>query len=173
MHSIILVGYLFLVFCIVRLEGLLSAFAQRPRAKQLSSLKKSKETKSVDNSDGDWDPYDDLLDLGKLVSAESRDALMPEVSISTPSGKGGSQNLTARSRRPSTLLKPQKRWEHWTEWLQEELGDLDAELEEKDKWVLELRDIVEQKRGESVGENTLCRFSFDFTRACTTLHKPY
>jgi hypothetical protein len=153
MHSTILFGYLVLL-CIAQVEGLLSVFAQRPRATALQSLKKNKETKAVDNSnsdsDGDWDPYDDLLDLGKLVSAENRNALMPEVSISTPSG--GSQNLTSRSRRPSTLLKPQKRWEHWTEWLQEELGDLDAELEEKDKWVLELRDIVEQKRGESVGE---------------------
>lgn len=98
------------------------------------------------------DPYADMLDLDKPMSSETIESVLSEVSISAfPGGviKGGSQNTLAhRTRRPPSLIKPQRRWEHWDAWCQQEMGDMDGELEEKDKWIWELRDIVEQKRGE-------------------------
>lgn len=98
------------------------------------------------------DPYADMLDLEKPMSSETMESVLSEVSISAfPGGvlKGGSQNTLAhRTRRPPSLIKPQRRWEHWDAWCQQEMGDMDGELEEKDKWIWELRDIVEQKRGE-------------------------
>ena len=106
--------------------------------------------KGVEAGEQELDPYLGLLDLDRPMEADARDSVLPHVSISALESAGGrgSQNLpSARSRRPQALIKPKKRWEHWDDWMQQEMGDLDAELQEKDKWVLELRDIVEQKRG--------------------------
>lgn len=93
----------------------------------------------------DIDPYDGLLDLDKPVKADTKESLFPLVSISTPET---TEETQPRSRK-SSLVKSKKHWEHWDEWMEQEFGDVDAELKEEDKWVLELRDILEQKRGMS------------------------
>jgi len=92
------------------------------------------------------DPYDLLLDLDKPIESDAKKTLLPTLSIS--SSKGAS--LAPRTRKPVSILRNKKPWAHWDEWMEQEFGDLDAELEEKDKWLLELRDIVEQKRGFAI-----------------------
>lgn len=62
--------------------------------------------------------------------------------------------------RPTSILKysgsnsskslQKKRWSDYDQFLEQELGDLDAELEPKDQWMQQLRDVVEQKVGYAI-----------------------
>ena len=92
------------------------------------------------------DPYDLLLDLDKPIASDAKKTLLPTLSISL-SKADSLATSPSRTRKPAPILRNKKPWEHWDEWMEHEFGDLDAELEEKDRWLLELRDIVEQKRG--------------------------
>ena len=41
----------------------------------------------------------------------------------------------------------QQQWEHWDEFMEQEFGNMDAEITEDQKWMIDMRDMVEQKRG--------------------------
>ena len=68
-----------------------------------------------------------------------------------------SLGIVNRSER-KTLLKfikspqrsNQRKWSDFDSYLEQELGELDGELEEKDMWMQELRDVVEQKVGYAI-----------------------
>lgn len=96
------------------------------------------------------DPYGDMLNLEREAPADAKDTLYAAVSINSAGDAVFAANASAvpTSKASTSLLRVgQKKWEHWDAWMEREFGDMDAELEEKDKWMLELRDIVEQKRG--------------------------
>jgi hypothetical protein len=50
------------------------------------------------------------------------------------------------------MSKPPKKlqWEHWDEFMESEFGDMDRELKGDEKWIFELRDAVELKRGMAI-----------------------
>lgn len=50
------------------------------------------------------------------------------------------------------MSKPRKKlqWEHWDEFMESEFGDMDRELKGDEKWIFELRDAVELKRGMAI-----------------------
>ena len=97
------------------------------------------------------DPYGDMLNLEREAPADAKDTLYAAVSITSEGGESvfaANATVVPPSKASTSLLRVgQKKWEHWDAWMEREFGDMDAELEEKDKWMLELRDIVEQKRG--------------------------
>lgn len=41
-------------------------------------------------------------------------------------------------------------WEHWNDFLEAELGDMEAELTEENKWLAEARDYIELRRGKAI-----------------------
>jgi len=52
--------------------------------------------------------------------------------------------------RMSKLPKKPPQWEHWDQFMESEFGDMDRELRGDEKWILELRDAVELKRGMAI-----------------------
>lgn len=98
---------------------------------------------STFSNDDDADPYAHILDLKAPVGGDAVRTLVAATSIA----EGGEDEGLAL--RASRAPKPPPQWEHWDEFMEEEFGDMDRELtEEEDKWVLELRDAVELKRGQ-------------------------
>ena len=89
------------------------------------------------------DPYGSLFDLNKPVEKLPETDLVSLWSID----KSAEKDLPIVKARVKPL-SAQQRWEHWDDFMEEELGDLDAELAEEDKWMQEIRDAVELKRGE-------------------------
>lgn len=120
--------------------------------------------------------YENLFDLKRPIesSVASDIGLLDEWSIGT-SGSSNSSPSDSDSDTTSLLAPPTKlksaalammtkqtaataaareremqKKAFWNEFLEQELGDLDAELEEKDKWMYELRDVVEKKKGYAI-----------------------
>jgi len=129
---------------------------------------------NYDNDDyyDDENPYDDLLNLNKKASTKSIE-LVKEATINPDtldkvtslsydnddnSGLIASSSISDRSKRNSIMkftnmkgkLNQKLQWDHWDPFMEAELGDIDAEPVDNDKWILEMRDIVEQKRGYAI-----------------------
>jgi hypothetical protein len=106
------------------------------------------ETESIYN---DYeDPYADLLDFKKPIASEDS-AMIQSVSTIVPAEPvlpvASYANLVG-GRSPTGLKSNYKRWEHWDDFMEAELGDIDAEItKDSDRWILEMRDLIEQKRG--------------------------
>lgn len=127
-------------------------------------------------ADDDENPYDDLLNLNKKASTKAIE-LVKETTINPDtldrvtsfnydniddenSGliASSSSSSNGRNKRNSIMrftntkgnLNQKLQWDHWDAFMESELGDLDAEPTDNDKWVLEMRDIVEQKRGYAI-----------------------
>lgn len=97
--------------------------------------------------ESDDDPYADILDMDAPIADEQNSALKTQWSIE--SGASGSSKSEMKKSRMQ-LNKPQ--WEHWDAFMDEQFGDMDREISvtDEDKWVLELRDAVELKRGIAI-----------------------
>lgn len=93
------------------------------------------------------DPYGDILDMDAPIAADINSAMKSQWSIESGStGKDKSKDKT-------TSLQPtMPQWEHWDAFMDEQFGDMDREISmnDEDKWVLELRDAVELKRGIAI-----------------------
>ena len=92
-------------------------------------------------SDDEDDPYGDLLNLRKPVEVEEAEEMLNVMSIDS---KIDSSSLVKTRMTPKTA---QEQWEHWDAFMEQEFGNMDAEITEDQKWMIDMRDMVEQKRG--------------------------
>ena len=101
------------------------------------------------------DPYGDILNLRKPLAPQNSSLIL---SASTILKSDSAELSTSQStysaligkRSPTGLMTNFKRWEHWDAFMEAELGDIDAELKDSDRWIQEMRDFVEQKRGFAI-----------------------
>lgn len=91
--------------------------------------------------DDDDDPYGDLLNLRKPVEVDEAQEMLNVLSIDS---KIDSSSLAKTRMTPKTA---QEQWEHWDAFMEQEFGNMDAEITEDQKWMIDMRDMVEQKRG--------------------------
>ena len=92
-------------------------------------------------ADDDDDPYGDLLNLRKPVEVDEAQEMLNVLSIDS---KIDSSSLAKTRMTPKTA---QEQWEHWDAFMEQEFGNMDAEITEDQKWMIDMRDMVEQKRG--------------------------
>merc|ERR1711916_391558 len=97
--------------------------------------------------DTDDDPYGDILNMDAPIAKEQNSVMKTQWSIES------STQSTDKSKMKKSLMQSNKpQWEHWDAFLDEQFGDMDREISmyDEDKWVLELRDAVELKRGIAI-----------------------
>ena len=87
------------------------------------------------------DPYGDLMDFNKPIEIEESAEMINVWSIDSSIDAG---SLAKTRMTPKTA---QQQWEHWDEFMEQEFGNMDAEITEDQKWMIDMRDMVEQKRG--------------------------
>ena len=90
---------------------------------------------------GSSDPYSDILDMNTIINEKDlNQALVSQWTIDIQDNP--------RDARSAKSVKKPPQWEHWDDFMESEFGDMDQEIiKEEDKWMLELRDTVELKRG--------------------------
>ena len=88
------------------------------------------------------DPYDDLLNVNKVIEQKE---LINLWSIDAQNEVG--LPLASTRMNPN---RPKKQWEHWDDFMEQEVGDMDAPLPDHHFWMFEARDVVEQKRGFAI-----------------------
>lgn len=106
------------------------------------------------------DPYSGMLSLDKPIKPASMP--LSEWTIKHPSTTAPNSPNTSLPRKQSATLAMitrnksasmaakkalREKMNFWDDFLEKELGDLDAELEEKDKWIYEMRDYIEKQKG--------------------------
>ena len=100
------------------------------------------------------DPYGDILNLRKPLAPQNSSLILSASTILASSEEQSSTQSTYSTligkRNPTGLLSNFKRWEHWDAFMEAELGDIDAELKDSERWIQEMRDYVEQKRGFAI-----------------------
>jgi len=99
----------------------------------------------------DFDPYADMLNFNKPLDDQNSTIVMSASSIKSPPGPASPvptySNLVV-GRSATGLMTNFKRWNQWDEFMEAELGDIDAEItKDSDRWIQEMRDLVELKRG--------------------------
>ena len=94
------------------------------------------------------DIYGDMLSMEKPISdSELSYEVLTASSILNPSlSQSDNGSHSKLSLQPITLSKRKIRPEWWDPFLEQEIGDIDDDTE-NEKWVLDIRDIVELKRG--------------------------
>ena len=105
---------------------------------------------SSDKNNNEYDSdinYDDILNFNRPTTSIDPMKLQFELSIENKSDLSSTKSMTRYSK---TNKNNQPRWSDYDDFLEEELGELDSELVEKDMWIQELRDVVEQKVGYSI-----------------------
>ena len=92
----------------------------------------------------DFDPYGDLLNFQKPLLDEVAVNSLTLREIETTEVNPGKivEDEAVRKRRE------RYRWEFWDDFMEQELGDINAELLEGERWIQEMRDLVEMKRGK-------------------------
>jgi len=106
--------------------------------------------KRVDEED---DPYRGMLSLDKPLKPTQAAASLSEWTINRKLQSGRKQSATlamiAKYKSASMAAKKalREKMVFWDDFLENELGDLDAELQEKDQWIYEMRDYVEKQKG--------------------------
>ena len=124
--------------------------------------------RSLQMLDSQYDNYDDFLNLDKPikdVDADKLRATEEEVSILPPlqlseSGEvvvdADGQAIPVPPRKftgksaESSMMSAQRKWPNWDSFMEDEFGDLDAELSDDDAWIWEARNAVEAKRGFAI-----------------------
>ena len=96
-------------------------------------------------NDDEDDPYGELLDLKRPIEIEESAEMVNVWSIDSSIDQG---SLAKTRMAPKTA---QEQWEHWDAFMEEQFGNMDAEITDDQKWTLDMRDMVEQKRGEVWG----------------------
>lgn len=94
-------------------------------------------------ADDEDDPYGDLLNLKRPMEVEESQEMLNVWSIDSSIDSG---SLAKTRMTPKTA---QEQWEHWDAFMEQEFGNMDAEITEDQKWMIDMRDMVEQKRGAS------------------------
>lgn len=97
------------------------------------------------------DEYENMLNLFKplddtVADDEFRKPLAEAVYEESSIVNEGETRIAPLKKSKSPLAD----WDQWDDFMEKELGDLDADLPEDKKWVQELRDIIESKRGTSI-----------------------
>lgn len=90
------------------------------------------------NDENPVDDYYSMLNLFKPLDTEA-EQVFQQASINSDD----SIVKLAPVKRPSNKVE----WDQWDAFMEEELGDLDPDITDENKWMLEVRDIVEQRRG--------------------------
>jgi hypothetical protein len=110
----------------------------------------SSETKHLNCiADDEDDPYGDLLNLKRPMEVEESQEMLNVWSIDSSIDSG---SLAKTRMTPKTA---QEQWEHWDAFMEQEFGNMDAEITEDQKWMIDMRDMVEQKRGMSTVLTTI------------------
>eukprot|EP00596_Hydrurales_sp_CCMP1899_P000960 CAMPEP_0119034622 /NCGR_PEP_ID=MMETSP1177-20130426/1627_1 /TAXON_ID=2985 /ORGANISM="Ochromonas sp, Strain CCMP1899" /LENGTH=310 /DNA_ID=CAMNT_0006992189 /DNA_START=224 /DNA_END=1157 /DNA_ORIENTATION=- len=107
-------------------------------------IKKSRLYSTSDEEVEDEDPYGDLLNFKKPVETENSKDLINIWSIASSIDSG---SLVKVKGPPKTA---QQQWEHWDDFMEEQFGNMDAEVPESESWQIDMRDMVEQKRGFAI-----------------------
>lgn len=105
----------------------------------------------------DFDPYADMLDFNKPLDDQNSTIVMSASTIKSLPGLSSPaptySNLVV-GRSATGLMTNFKRWNQWDEFMEAELGDIDAEItKDSDRWIQEMRDLVELKRGFAIWSN--------------------
>lgn len=97
------------------------------------------------DSSNDLDPYADILNFEAPVNEDNKLALLSQWSIDKERFED------SESKESKAPAKPPQ-WEHWDAFMDEQFGDMDREISmnHEDRWILELRDAVELKRGMAI-----------------------
>ena len=82
------------------------------------------------------------MDFNKPIEIEESAEMINVWSIDSSIDAG---SLAKTRMTPKTA---QQQWEHWDEFMEQEFGNMDAEITEDQKWMIDMRDMVEQKRGD-------------------------
>lgn len=132
----------------VRTLPSLSSLTETPSNPPPFELPVSEEEDGSDvdmDSSQDMDPYADMLNFEAPVNEDKKSALISQWSID--------KDRTAESESKSFKAPAElPRWEHWDAFMDEQFGDMDKEISMngEDRWILELRDAVELKRGMAI-----------------------
>mmetsp|Transcript_12581 Transcript_12581/g.17280 ORF Transcript_12581/g.17280 Transcript_12581/m.17280 type:complete len:420 (+) Transcript_12581:37-1296(+) len=105
----------------------------------------------------DFDPYADMLDFNKPLDDQNSTIVMSASTIKSlpgPSNPVPTYSNLVVGRSSTGLMTNFKRWDQWDEFMEAELGDIDAEItKDSDRWIQEMRDLVELKRGFAIWSN--------------------
>jgi hypothetical protein len=112
------------------------------RTQCLSSSRNTRLFSASDEEVEDEDPYGDLLNFKKPVETENSKDLIKMWSIASSIDSG---SLVKVKGPPKTA---QQQWEHWDDFMEEQFGNMDAEVPDNERWQIDMRDMVEQKRGD-------------------------
>jgi len=126
----------------------LSSLSETPSAPPFMVPASEVEEDDIDTMmDTDDDPYGDILNMDAPIAKEQNSVMKTQWSIES------STQGTDKSEMKKSLMQSNKpQWEHWDAFMDEQFGDMDREISmyDEDKWVLELRDAVELKRGIAI-----------------------
>ena len=100
------------------------------------------------NSDFLTNPYADLLNFDKPVDESIAAEMKDEMSIDQAIEEAGVPRVGLERFKSKKIAT--RKWERWDAFMEEELGDIEAEPSEKDAWILDAREAVEQKRGFAI-----------------------
>lgn len=108
------------------------------------------------SSGSEADPYGDLFDLEKPLESTILPRVFEENTITQDETSANTTFLASSlffGTGASGENHRSNKWEHWDEFMEEELGDIDAEIDlnnDEERWIQEMRDLVEQKRGRAI-----------------------
>jgi len=107
--------------------------------------------RSLTSSDFIDDPYADMLDFNARLADNFTEAIVTENTI-VETAASLERAVKLKQKKEKSLSKKAQRyqWVHWNDFLEEQLGDMDAELQPGEEWVGEMRDAVELKRGYAI-----------------------
>jgi len=94
------------------------------------------------------DPYSDILNMdAPIVDQEQSSLLRTQWSIESHPVSSSETEVKKVNSKSKKI-----QWEHWDAFMDEQFGDMDREIliTDEDKWILELRDAVELKRGFAI-----------------------
>ena len=118
--------------------------------------------------ESEYDSYDDFLNLDKPIkNLDDKEKIMvqQEVSIIPPVLHSDSGEVVFDENgealpappvkflgksRESGMASAQRKWPNWDSFMEDEFGDLDAELSDEEAWMWEARNAVEAKRGFAI-----------------------
>jgi hypothetical protein len=137
-----------LIVLLVLMSSSRSAYSFRNIAKYNRDLTYSSTCRLLSPADDldfapEEDEYSSLLNFEKPVVDST---LLEQYSFKP------NVNIKPVKERSIEQIRYQKRmsWEHWNDFLEAELGDIEAELTDDSKWLAEARDYIELRRGKAI-----------------------
>lgn len=121
---------------------------------RVSSPSKSSLSSSFNDDINDYEVYEDFLDFNRPVEGTDLKEQYSLGPAALPDSGQSTKPIGSESLKSMTLTKvkrnPRKSLPYWDDFMEEYLGDMEDELNENDRWLGEIRDYVEQKRGRAI-----------------------